>query len=324
MISETTVIEIVAVNESDGHLRITTRRDIRTLAASIRHLGLINPPILRKSNAGYTVVCGFRRVEACRRIGMKSIPARLSGEDVSDLECVELAIADNAMQRDLNELELSRCFCLLSRFYPQMSLLTEAAGRLGLPAGMPYVKKLLTLASLPGKIQTAVACGQISLSMVERLRQCDAADADAMASLFMALRPSLNKQQEIFRLCREISKREEISITALLNNPELKALTASEDLDSNRRTTLLRQALQKRRMPALNKALQRFQRELDGLKLGRGGTLVPPAGFEGRKYRLVFEFSTPHDLERHLATLKQLVDNPALERILDRRNITGE
>ena len=304
-------VALEAVDERDERLRITTRRDIDPLVECIGHLGLINAPVLRKTTEGYSVVCGFRRIEACHRLGMETIPARLTPGNISELACVEMAVADNAMQRTLNQLELSRCFRLLSPFYPRINMLTEAGKGLGLPDGAAYVRKLLSLAELPENIQRAVGRGDISLSMVEALQQSDPVDAAAMAALFGRLKPSLNKQREIFQLCREISKREDIPISTLLDSPPFKMITTEEEVDANRRTTLLREALRKRRMPALSKADEEFQRELAQLALGKGITLVPPPGFEGRTYRLTIEFSNRQNLEDRLAGLKTLVTGAA-------------
>ena len=208
MISNTTVVELSEVKTRDDRLRITTKADIGSLAESIGQIGMINSPVLRQSGSGYRVVSGFRRIEACQLLQIKTIPAHLVDGSATDLFCVELAITDNAAQRDLNDLELSRCFMLLSPFYPAVASLVSAGRRLGLRAGAGYVRKLLCLASLPEEVQKAVGDGSISLSMSEALLKSNPRDTAALAALFILLRPSLNKQREIFLLCKELSKRD--------------------------------------------------------------------------------------------------------------------
>ena len=324
MISETQSVSIDAIDMGGDALRITTRRDIDNLAASIRRLGLINAPLLKEAAAGYRVISGFRRIEACRRLQMPSVPARMVGADTSRRTCVELAVADNALQRPLNELELARCFRLLQSFYPSLQALTRAGRRLGLPQGTAYVRKLLALAEMGDDIQQAVGRGDISLSMVAALQKCTPPDASAVCALFVRLKPSLNKQREIYQLCREIALRDQMSISELLQEPGLKSILAATDVDANRKTALLRQALKKRRMPSLSRAREQFEREVKTLDLGKGLSLVPPAGFEGRTYRLNAAFGTLEDLRRHLDTLRKLVESPAMKRILERRHVSGD
>lgn len=322
MISDTALIALQAVNFRDEHLRITTRKDVDELTASIKHLGMINLPVLRSTDSGYCIVCGFRRIQACRLMQMKEIPVRLVNAEASVLDCVELAISDNAMQRDLNELEMSRCLSLLSPFYQEIEMLTEAARRLGLKVGSAYVRKLLCVASLSEEVQKAVGDGHLSISMAESMAKSDSRDTAALTALLVLLRTSLNKQREIIQLCREIAKRDGIAISTLLENPDIRAITDDRELDGNRKTALLRDLLKKRRMPVLSEALKAFDQQRSRLNLGQGVRMVPPPGFEGRNYRLTFDFSTRSDLEGHLSTMKQLLRNPAMEQILSRKNVT--
>ncbi len=324
MTSDKTCVDIAAVDTHADELRITTRRDIDALAASIRHLGLMHAPLLRRTKAGYTVICGFRRIEACRRLRMTSVPAHLVEAGISPLRCVELAVADNALQRPLDELELARCFRLLHPFYPRPEALSRAGRRLGLPAGSAYIRKLLQLTAMPPQIQQAVARGDISLAMVEALEKCEAPEAAALAEIFIALRPSLNKQREILQLCREIAAREGTDVAALLQAPELRSIIDDRDVDANRRVALLRTALRKRRMPALTRALEQFEAQVGALALGKELKLIPPAGFEGRVYRFELRFFSTADLRRQADRLRDLSEHPVMSRILERRQLDGD
>ncbi len=324
MTSDSICVDIGAVNTHADDLRISTRRDIDALAASIRHLGLMHAPLLRKADEGYTVICGFRRIEACRRLQMASLPARLAEAGISARRCAELAVADNALQRPLDELERARCFRLLQPFYTQIDALSRAGRRLGLPAGSAYIRKLLQLCEMPPPIQQAVARGDISLSMVDALGKCVPAEAAALAEIFIALKPSLNKQREILQLCREIAAREGTSIQALLQTPELRAVVNAHDEDANRRVAVLRAALRKRRMPALSRAQQQFEEQVCALDLGRDLVLIPPAGFEGRTYRFDLRFSSIVDLRRQADRLRRLAEHPVMAQILERRQLNDE
>jgi ParB family chromosome partitioning protein len=56
-------------------LRPVNEEIVAELARSIANAGLLQPIVVRKENGGYEVVFGNHRVEACRNLGMKSIPA---------------------------------------------------------------------------------------------------------------------------------------------------------------------------------------------------------------------------------------------------------
>ena len=51
--------------------------DIQGLAKNIREIGLLNPITVRKVKDGYKLLAGHRRLQACKSLGWKEIPARI-------------------------------------------------------------------------------------------------------------------------------------------------------------------------------------------------------------------------------------------------------
>ena len=81
-------------NESD---------DLRSLEKSIRELGLLFPVLVNKDNV---LIAGFRRLEACRRLGWKSIPVFRMDVEEHSLRALDILIQENLCRRDLNVDEL--------------------------------------------------------------------------------------------------------------------------------------------------------------------------------------------------------------------------
>ena len=87
------------------------------LADSIKRIGLINvPSLIRLGDGTHVIVCGFRRVAACARLGMDEIKAHILEAEVTPLDCAKRAIADNSFSRPLNLMEQANAAALLSRF----------------------------------------------------------------------------------------------------------------------------------------------------------------------------------------------------------------
>lgn len=78
-------------------------KGIEELSESIRQVGLITPVTVRRAPGGYELVCGERRLRACKLIGMKKIPAVIV--ELSDKESAIIAITENLQRRDLNFFE---------------------------------------------------------------------------------------------------------------------------------------------------------------------------------------------------------------------------
>jgi ParB-like chromosome segregation protein Spo0J len=111
-------ISLVDIDFEDPAFRITTRNDIDDLLGSIQKIGLLQPPVLMANSAGYTIVCGFRRIAACRKLGWTRIAAGILKKTVDRFKTAQLSIADNAFQRSLNLVETSRALKLLDDFGP--------------------------------------------------------------------------------------------------------------------------------------------------------------------------------------------------------------
>lgn len=81
------------------------------LILSIKENGVLEPIIVRSVGDRYEVICGERRVQAARRVGMKYIPAVI--RDATDREMLELALIENLQRENLNPLEAAEAFTIL-------------------------------------------------------------------------------------------------------------------------------------------------------------------------------------------------------------------
>ncbi|NJL59041.1 MAG: ParB N-terminal domain-containing protein [Desulfobacteraceae bacterium] len=213
----------------DERFRISTRTDCDDLCDSVRQIGLINPPILLPSDTDFVLISGFRRIEACRKIGMTDIPARIV--NLADIEALKLAISDNVFQRALNLIEISRSLHKLSDFINNDNELSNIAASLGLPSTLSLIRKLKNLCQMPQVLQEGILSEAVALPTAIELQKIDPHDALAIAELFKQLTPSLNKQRELLTLLQEISIREDIPIRSLLN--DVNDLLTDSEADRN-------------------------------------------------------------------------------------------
>lgn len=77
--------------------------EIEELASSIKRHGLLQPILVRKTGDGYEIIAGERRWQACRSLGMETIPVRFWLAD--DTEAFEAALVENIQRSDLNPIE---------------------------------------------------------------------------------------------------------------------------------------------------------------------------------------------------------------------------
>lgn len=78
--------------------------EIDELAASIEKDGLLQPILVRTiGENSYQIIAGERRWQACRKLGLKTVPVRI--KDVDEDRALELALIENIQRSDLNPIE---------------------------------------------------------------------------------------------------------------------------------------------------------------------------------------------------------------------------
>ena len=125
------IVNLSQIDFSDDAFRITTEKQVDDLMRSINHVGIMHLPLLLKKETAYTIVCGFRRIEACRRLNWFKLEAMILEADTMRLKCIKYAITDNAFQRPLNLIEKSRSIEMLFDFFKDINRLRSEERRVG-------------------------------------------------------------------------------------------------------------------------------------------------------------------------------------------------
>lgn len=329
-------VKISRINSDDLTYRITTRTDISGLTASIEAVGLIAPPILTSGsdcqNQAFTIVSGFRRIAACRRLGVPRIQARIINPDIKlpvneasgnqhenvNLECVQTAIADNAQQRHLNLMEQARSVALLMHCLDDERQVLETASRVtGIRMNLSLQRKLQRIATLSTVVQQLLLTEIISLNTALELGDLTPEMSQSYAEYFENLKLSFSNQKEFMLLTGEIAKRENIPLSDVLNDTKLKQTLHDQELPRNQRTSRIRALLKKRRFPALCAAENEFEKYVKALHLDPKIRLIPPKYFEGREYTLTMSFNNLQELQMHKNTLDRIMSHPVIKKICE-------
>lgn len=119
---------------------------IDELAESIRQVGVIQPLVVRRVEGGYELVAGERRLRACKRIGMETVPCILSA-DVYEEDSAMMALIENLQRENLHYLEEAECYAALIQNYGFKQ--EELAARVG-KSQSAVANKLRVLRLSPG------------------------------------------------------------------------------------------------------------------------------------------------------------------------------
>jgi len=165
---------------------------LQELAASIRAHGVLQPIVVSRSDDGYELVAGHRRVLASRLAGLTTIPAVIR-EEVSDR--LELALVENLQRADLNAIETARAYKLLMETYDlTQDQLAERVGK-----SRSAVANTLRALAAPQLLQDAVVEGKISEGHLRALLPLPLSEAIAALGEILAKGLSVREAEALAR-----------------------------------------------------------------------------------------------------------------------------
>jgi ParB family chromosome partitioning protein len=136
--------------------RTFSEESIQELANTIQLHGVIQPVVVKKTDRGYELISGERRVRACKKAGFLKVPAVI--RNVSNKESLEMAILENIQREDLNPIDEALAYQKLAE---ELNLKTsELAQRMG--KNRTTIANLIRLLNFPQKIQDLIREGKIS------------------------------------------------------------------------------------------------------------------------------------------------------------------
>ena len=101
---------------------------LQELADSIKSRGLLQPLLVKKDGAGYTLVAGERRFRAAKLAGLAEVPA-LVLEDLDEAGMLQVALIENLQRDDLNPIETATAYqALIDRCGLNQAQVAERVG----------------------------------------------------------------------------------------------------------------------------------------------------------------------------------------------------
>ncbi len=169
---------------------------LKELAASIKEVGLLQPPVVRKSGADtYELIMGERRVRAAKLAGLTSIPVII--RQTPDNELLREAILENIHRSQLNALEEAAAYNQLLTDFGYTH--DELATKLG--KSRPLISNTIRLLNLPPSVQRRVAAGTISAGHARALLGlADQYEIEKLANRIVAEGLSVRATEEIISL----------------------------------------------------------------------------------------------------------------------------
>jgi len=304
------------IDRNDTTFRLEVRDPIDTDSLELGMLQLVHPPILLPTAERHIIISGFDVVLAGLSKDRKAIRCRVLPAGTPFLECARIAIACRASRNRMDITEAGRAVALLCRFSEDVDRVPDLANGCGMEVNAVMVEKLLNVNQMPDHLKQGLSEGSIALPVALMLAD-DGNDEKSkrLSDLFQKLGMSLNRQRELLEWVNAICRRENLTVSQLLDTPDLTVIWNDGDLDHRQKASKVRSYLRQRRFPEMTRFELQYHAILKSLKLKKGTQLLPPAHFEGNTYCLKIEFDSHATLLEKAKELDNIINSKEIRNI---------
>lgn len=170
---------LIRVNPQQPRLAFNQKR-LNELKQSIQEHGVIQPITIHKTEAGFELISGERRLRAVIELGYERIPAYIIEVESQD-KLLELALIENIQREDLNPIEIAQAYNKLQKDHGLTQ--EEVSQKVG--KDRATVANFIRLLKLPEKVQQCLSNEEISMGHARALM-------------------GLPKQEDQIQLCKKI------------------------------------------------------------------------------------------------------------------------
>ncbi len=306
------------INLKDDLFRLSPVVKFQTLLPSIKQVGLISPPYLKKSKEGYTLVSGWKRILASRRLGCKEISAFLAPQEASDLDLFLICLEDNLSCRALSLAEKAEAAAKLVRFgLTEEKIVAEYLPRFLVPTRRFHLELLLKVAEQGElRLKKFLHENDLSWEALEILLTFSPPERELILPYLQAV--SFSQRREIILYLHEISVRDKMTIAAIWQQEEMAKILGSEKYPLRQKAVELAGWLKKRRYPLLSSWEEEFQKVLRDISWPEEVRLSYDRTFERDLFTVSFSFRQAEELAARLRQLEEVTKRAGFHRLFRR------
>ncbi len=188
---------------------------VEELVESIKNVGLLQPIIVRVNDAHrFEIVAGYRRFNACKKIGWRKITCHVV--ELDDKTAFEVSLIENVQRQTLNPIEEGLAFRnYVNKF--GWGGVSDLAEKISKSPG--YVSKRIRLVELPDSVIDLLSKCEISISAAEELLPISSRDEQTkMAIVIRNKKLPLRKVRQLVKNNSIVADSDSLS-SSLEDNP---------------------------------------------------------------------------------------------------------
>jgi hypothetical protein len=271
---------------------------------------------LLEEDGRFRVVCGFRRLEALRRLKASKVIARIFEDGkIGYLEAFEFALWDNLSHRQLEPLEKARAVYKLKNVFGVSgeTLIQKYLPILDLPAHDQSLRAHVMLhASLP-ELRGLFREGRLTLASMEWLSLMPAESMGEIAVVLPKMRLSASLQRKFFNLLEDLSTINKSKPIEILKDPQVTAVLENNRLTPGERGERVYTILYRLRYPTVSDAGKRFLERKRSLGLPGSVRISADPYFEKPDIHVEFTVRDAEHFRQLAKKLREATEKPELD-----------
>jgi len=305
-------IPISKIDFDDDTFLLGLRIDSPLLLNSIKEIGLINPPILRDKNHVYQIISGYKRLEACKKLGIEEIFSRVykSGE-ISNEECLKIIFYEN--QERLGDMEKAELLLKFKRLcgLEQNELTQRMLPFLGILPSRKNFERYMRLAELEKEIKAAFYSEKITIEQAIILSKVeDPIRIEIQKRVLLKYKMNTNETREVIKEIQEHALRNKRSVEEIIDQIEHKIG------QGDARADLFRRELKLTRYPMLTRVEEEFKDCLKSLNVPKDLTIHHPSFFEGNYIEIRMRIESTQRLPEIFSYFESVLKKGLIDKLL--------
>jgi ParB family transcriptional regulator, chromosome partitioning protein len=310
-------LDLEKMGEDPGPYSMSYGFDLDVLCESIRKVGLINPPLVARNQAGsFDVVSGYRRILALKALGERKVFCLdVTTVMASPPERLLAAFYENLATRRFNDMEKAIILHKLKGHVRREEILASFMPLLSLPSHEGTLKFYLKLLTLDDSIQKAIAAEQISIKVAKTLVEMEEGFRQALFQWISVLKLNLNQQIKFVEYIEDIRMRDGLTDPEMLSDEILVKVLENPRLNNPQKAKAVLETLRVRRFPRLAQAQQAIASAVSAISMPPETSIHYDPYLEDPYYHLDIKFKHGKQLRNaidKLCPLRELEAIPEL------------
>jgi len=291
IVNRDVLIDVREFDDKPGPFCMSFGFDITNIAESIKSVGLINKPYIRRTrSAGIDIITGYRRILALMSLNWKKIPCVEIVEPMpTDIDLLNLNIYDNICTRRFNLVEKGMILSRLKAHLIMEDIYSSYLGLLDI-SSRREADLLIKIESLDEVEKRIIAEETFSLKTIESLLDFDVNMRGLLLKWISNLKLNINQQILFIEYINDISIAEGKDICELLVKKPIADLYIDDSKNTPQRAKRLIEILRERRYPVLTSNEKIFAGHISSLGLPKNVRLKHSQYFENPDYILEISF----------------------------------